>query len=54
MELGDWKSYAMVPKYAHLAPGHLASAAELVAQKEHTAKRKRSKAKRENTLRSSH
>lgn len=30
MEYGGWKSYAMVLRYAHLAPDHLASAAELV------------------------
>ena len=30
MQLGDWKSYAMVLKYAHLAPDHLAAAAERV------------------------
>jgi integrase len=39
MQLGDWKSYAMVLKYAHLAPDHLSQAAELVAQKGHTASR---------------
>ena len=31
MQLGDWKSYAMVLKYAHLAPDHLAQAAQSVA-----------------------
>lgn len=31
MEYGGWKSYSMVLRYAHLAPDHLASAAELVA-----------------------
>lgn len=30
MEYGGWKSYTMVLRYAHLAPDHLASAAELV------------------------
>lgn len=30
MELGGWKSYSMVLVYAHLAPDHLAEAAELV------------------------
>lgn len=39
MQLGDWRSYAMVLKYAHLAPDHLASAAEKVAGKRHTEKR---------------
>lgn len=38
MELGGWKSYSMVLRYAHLAPSHLASAAELVAQMSHTRK----------------
>lgn len=32
MELGGWKSYSMVLRYAHLAPDHLASAAELVGR----------------------
>jgi hypothetical protein len=27
MELGGWKSYEMVLRYAHLAPEHLAGAA---------------------------
>ena len=27
MELGDWKSYEMVLRYAHLAPDHLSHAA---------------------------
>ena len=31
MELGGWKSYAMVLRYAHLAPDHLAQAAEKVS-----------------------
>ncbi len=31
MELGGWKSFAMVLRYAHLAPDHLASAAEKVS-----------------------
>lgn len=38
MQLGDWKSYSMVLRYSHLAPDHLAQAAELVAQKSHTRK----------------
>jgi integrase len=41
MQLGDWRSYSMVLKYAHLAPDHLAQAAEKVAGKRHTAKRAR-------------
>lgn len=41
MLLGDWHSYAMVQRYAHLAPDHLARAAEKVAGKRHTAKRRR-------------
>lgn len=39
MQLGDWRSYAMVLKYAHLAPDHLSKAAEKVAGKRHTRKR---------------
>lgn len=39
MQLGDWRSYAIVLKYAHLAPGHLSRAAEKVAGKRHTRKR---------------
>lgn len=31
MELGGWKSYSMVLRYAHLAPDHLAQAAEKVS-----------------------
>ena len=30
MELGCWKSYEMVLRYAHLAPEHLSSAASRV------------------------
>lgn len=30
MQLGGWKSYAMVLRYSHLAPDHLAAAAEKV------------------------
>lgn len=43
MELGDWRSYSMVLKYAHLAPDHLAEAAELVALKGHTGRTKASR-----------
>lgn len=32
MELGGWKSYSMVLRYSHLAPDHLASAAEKVGR----------------------
>jgi integrase len=38
MVLGGWKSYAMVLKYAHLAPANATSAVEKVAQRAHTAK----------------
>ena len=41
MQLGGWANYSMVLRYAHLAPGHLAQAAEKVAGKGHTAKRAR-------------
>lgn len=36
MALGDWKDYRSVLKYAHLAPGNSATAAEKVAQMAHT------------------
>lgn len=36
MTLGDWKDYRSVLVYAHLAPAHAASAAERVAQWEHS------------------
>ena len=39
MELGGWKSYSMVLKYGHLAPDHLARAAELVGHRGHRTKR---------------
>lgn len=42
MELGGWKSYSMVLRYAHLAPDHLAAAAEKVrarVQTGHSGKR---------------
>lgn len=42
MQLGGWASYSMVLRYSHLAPDHLAAAAEKlgrkVAQKGHTRK----------------
>lgn len=45
MQLGAWKSYSMVLKYAHLAPDHLAQAAELIARSGHSRRpRKRKKA----------
>lgn len=34
MELGDWSSYEMVLRYAHLAPDHLASAAAKLGTKQ--------------------
>lgn len=43
MVLGDWKSYSMVLRYAHLAPSHATSAAEKVAQWSHRAKRRKRK-----------
>jgi integrase len=41
MQLGGWKSYAMVLRYGHLAADHLAQAADKVAGKGHTSKRSR-------------
>jgi integrase len=35
MQLGGWASYSMVLRYAHLAPDHLALAAEKVAKASH-------------------
>lgn len=46
MVLGDWRSFAMVLKYAHLAPSHAASAAEKVAQWAHSAPTPRKRSKR--------
>ena len=40
MKLGDWRSYAMVLKYAHLCPDKLAEAANLVTRKGHTNRKK--------------
>jgi integrase len=40
MVLGDWKSYAMVLRYSHLAPSHAAAAAEKVGYRAHTSKRR--------------
>lgn len=36
MQLGDWKSYEMVLRYAHFAPVHAVQAAERVAQMAHS------------------
>jgi integrase len=36
MVLGDWRSYTMVLRYAHLAPSQAAEAAERVAQWAHS------------------
>ena len=33
MELGGWKSYEMVLRYAHLAPEHLKKAASRIERK---------------------
>ena len=33
MELGGWKSYEMVLRYAHLAPEHLADAAARIERR---------------------
>ena len=41
MQLGGWKTYASVLRYAHLAPDHLAQAAEKVSGKGHTRKKVR-------------
>lgn len=46
MVLGDWRSFAMVLKYAHLAPSHAASAAERVAQWAHSVPTQRKRSKR--------
>lgn len=32
MEPGDWKSYEMGHRYAHLAPEHLSAAAQRIEQ----------------------
>lgn len=36
MQLGGWRTYSSVLRYAHLAPDHLSRAAEKVAGKRHT------------------
>ncbi len=43
MVLGNWKSYRMVLRYAHLAPSNAVEAAKKVAQMSHTSKRRRAK-----------
>jgi hypothetical protein len=43
MHLGDWRSLAMVQKYAHLCPDDLAEAANLVTRKGHTASKRAGK-----------
>jgi integrase len=51
MQLGGWKSYSMVQKYAHLAPEHLAAAAEKASGGSHKNRHTRMrKPKREKTL----
>jgi integrase len=40
MQLGGWASYQMVLRYAHLAPDHLALAAQKVAGKSHRRRRR--------------
>jgi hypothetical protein len=35
MQLGGWANYSMVLRYGHLAPDHLAKAAEKVANFSH-------------------
>jgi len=44
--LGDWKSYRMVLRYAHLSPAQTVTAAESVAHWSHTAKRRSSRSRR--------
>jgi integrase len=39
MQLGGWKTFSSVLRYAHLAPDHLAKAAELVRHSGHSKKR---------------
>jgi integrase len=46
MQLGGWASYAMVLRYAHLAPDHLAEAAEKIAKTPH--KNRHSRKQRKN------
>lgn len=39
MQLGGWRTYSMVIRYAHLAPDHLAKSAEKIARFGHSKKR---------------
>jgi integrase len=39
MQIGGWKTYSSVLRYAHLAPDHLAEAAELVRHSGHSKRR---------------
>lgn len=41
MQLGAWRTYSSVLRYAHLAPDHLAQAAELIARSGHSPRRNR-------------
>ena len=43
MQLGGWRSYSMVQKYAHLAPEHLAAAAEKAGGGRHKNRHTRNK-----------
>jgi integrase len=44
MQLGGWASYSMVLRYAHLAPDHLAEAAERISGKKRPGRSRRSRA----------
>lgn len=46
MQLGGWKTFSSVLRYAHLAPDHLAKAAELVRHSGHSIKRTSSRGTR--------
>jgi integrase len=50
MGLGDWRSYQMVLRYAHLAPDHLASAAAKLGTKQAQRPSKKKGRKREKSL----
>jgi integrase len=43
MQLGGWKTFSSVLRYAHLAPDHLAKAAELVRHSGHSGRHKASR-----------
>jgi integrase len=45
MQLGGWKSYSMVMRYAHLAPDHLAAAAAKIGSKRGTKRAQRQNGK---------